>query len=101
MSESVAGEITSRPLANRHYFSETPGFENTDPDGRHMWRVIGSMSDEVRGILMERHRGNSRQLAMVITKLDEAQQWAIAYGETVGTTSVIDRREILGGQPSS
>lgn len=91
------GAAEPRPLARKVYFSES-GIEG---DGRHLFRVLGSMRDEVRGILLDRHRGNNRELALVITKLEEARLWAIAYGETVGTTSVIDRREMLGGKPSA
>jgi hypothetical protein len=72
-----------------------------DPDkgeGRHMVRVLASIRDEVLAIHMGSHGGRSRELAMVATKLDEARLWAIAYGEATGSHSVLDRREVLGGQ---
>ena len=57
----------------------------------------GQFRDEVAAVLIHRHGGNSRELAMVITKLDEARQWAVTYGENLGTHVVMDKRELLGG----
>lgn len=97
-TETVDGVEMPRPLARRCYLRES------DPaglDGRHMRRVLSSLRDEVLGVAMDRHAGHNRELALVATKLEEAELWAVRYGEKLGQLTTIDRQEVLGGQPSS
>lgn len=93
--EIVDGVEMPRPKARKCYLRES---DDNGIDGLLMHRAISSMRDEVLAILLQRHGGQSRELALVATKLDEARLWAVAYGEKVGTTSVLDRREVLSGQ---
>lgn len=75
-----------------------------DPEAegaRHMVRVFASLRDEVLAVHMQSFGGRARELAMVATKLDEARLWAIAHGEATGSHAVMDKREILGGQPDT
>jgi len=97
-TETVDGVRMPRPLARKCYLRES---DDNGIDGRHMFRVLSSIRDEIMGLSLNRHGGRSRELALVATKLDEARLWAIAYGESLGTTTVIDRREMLGGKPDA
>lgn len=75
-----------------------------DPEAegaRHLWRVLSTLRDETIAVHATVYGGRSRELAMVITKLDEARLWAIAHGEGTGSHVVMDRREVLGGQPDN
>lgn len=60
-----------------------------------MERAIGKMRDEVTGVAMLRHNGHNRELAMVMTKLDEAKQWAIEYAIKTGRLAIVDRTEVI------
>ena len=68
--------------------------EGSDSDLR-MDRAIAKLRDEVTGVTMQGHRGHNRNLAMVITKLDEARQWAVCYLEEIGGVALIDRSAVL------
>lgn len=85
------------PKADKVYFRETVEFDG-GTDGLPMVRALGSMSDEIAALLMTRHAGQSRELSLILTKLDEARLWAIAYSEKVGTHVVIDKRVWLGNE---
>lgn len=60
-----------------------------------MESAIHKMADEIGGVNMLRHRGQNRELAMVLTKLQEARLWAVAYNEQHGATLVMPKAEIL------
>ena len=62
-------------------------------DARPLADVLEKLRDEVGGLIMVRHGGRSRELALIITKLDEARLWAIEYGVKLGTHVVLDKRE--------
>lgn len=68
-----------------------------DPDRGQltMDRAIAKLRDEITGVSMDRHRGNSRELAFVMAKLDEARQWAITYLETRAEVQLVHRAEIM------
>lgn len=68
----------------------------TDTEGSLPLRgAVQRLRDEVTVLMMARHRGTSRELSMMLTKLDEAGLWAVLYGETLNTHVVIPRAEIL------
>jgi hypothetical protein len=70
-----------------------------DPENqnaRPLPRVLASLADEVQLMMIEQYGGRSRELALVLTKLEEARMWAVAHGEKTGSHVVIDRREMLG-----
>lgn len=85
------------PKAEKVYFRESVEIDG-GTDGLPMVTAIGSMSDEIAALLIARHGGHSRELSMLLTKLDEARLWAIAYSEKVGTHVVIDKRVWLGNE---
>lgn len=58
-------------------------------------RALAKMRDEVRAVMLDRHRGNSYELAHVVAKLSEARLWAIQYGEATGSLTVVDRASLL------
>lgn len=70
--------------------------DTENPDARPLVRVIDSLTDEVGLMLMTNFGGRSRELALVLTKLEEARLWAVRHGERTGSHVVIDRREMLG-----
>ena len=65
------------------------------PDALRMDRAIGKLRDEVTGAAMRLHRGQNRNLSLVITKLDEAQLWAQRWLEETGQSTRVDRGKLL------
>lgn len=63
--------------------------------GLPMVEALAKIRDEVTGVLMQRHRGANRELAMVITKLDEARLWASEYDHQTLRRVTVDRTKVL------
>lgn len=72
------------------YISE---LEETD-GARPLTDVLSSLTDEVAAHLMVTYKGHSRELAMVLTKLDEAKMWATQHGLKVGSHVLMDKRRL-------
>lgn len=68
---------------------------DSDSDGRYLTDVLRSISDEVAAHLMTTYRGHSRELAMVLAKVDEARMWAIEHGLKTGSLVLIDKRRLI------
>ena len=60
-----------------------------------LYKAIAKLRDEVTGYAMTTYHGRNRELALVMTHLDEARHWAIAHGVANGELSVVDRADIL------
>lgn len=56
-------------------------------------KAVAKLRDEVTGIHMGRHRGNSRELGMLIAKLDEAHHWAVSYGLKTGRLTLVTEEQ--------
>lgn len=80
------------------YISE---LDDTAEGARHLTRVLESLHDEVLAYSMHHSKGHSRELSLVAMKLEEARLWSIRHGEKNGTHTVIDSRELLGGEPDA
>ena len=57
--------------------------------------AIPKLRDELTGVMMDRHRGNDRNLAMALARLDEAHHWVLNYLESQGAILIMPRQEIL------
>lgn len=66
------------------------------PEALRMDRAIRKLRDEVTGTAMKFHRGQNRNLALVITKLDEASMWAERWLEEAGQIAKVDRGSLIG-----
>lgn len=59
-------------------------------------RDTKGLRDRVTGLAMESFGGRSRELSMVMTKLDEAELWLIRHGSQVDSSyAVIPKAEVL------
>lgn len=58
-------------------------------------RDLESLRDDVTVYMMDRYKGNSRELAMVLTKLDEARLWLVEEAVKIRRLSIVDRASIL------
>jgi hypothetical protein len=68
---------------------------DTSDDALNLEVAIRQLRDEVTVYLMQLYKGNSRTLAMVLTKLDEAEMWAVRHGMDTGRLVTVDRAELL------
>ena len=80
------------PAANGYWLRES---DPESGEGMAMDKAIARMRDEVIGVQMRDHRGHNRELALAITKLDEATLWAQRYRETIGAVTVVPRDDLL------
>lgn len=80
---------------NRVYIKES--LQDNEGDGTELPILVAlrKMRDEVTGIAMMKHRGQNRALAMVITKLDEAEQWATRWAIETGRVMIVNREDLL------
>lgn len=78
----------ARVLADGVYLQEVAQI-NGHEDGRYLTQVLDRLADEVRVLLV---RGSTRELAMCLTKLQEAEHWAMEDGKKKGSHIVIDKR---------
>lgn len=83
-------EQGSRPLASSYYLQELAEKEECE-DGRFLTQVLESLEHEVGAIMFQRGT-TGRELALVLTKLQEARHWAIEDGVKHNAIVVIDRR---------
>lgn len=58
-------------------------------------KAIQKLRDEVTGYTMGIYSGRNRELALVMTHLDDAHHWAVAHGVASGKLAVVDRAGIL------
>lgn len=70
--------------------------DQDNEDARPLVRVLESLTDEIGLMLMTNFGGRARELAMCMTKVEEARLWAVRHGERTGSHVVVDRREMLG-----
>jgi len=77
-----------RPLADTFYLQEVAEKSDT-VDGRYLTQVLERLADEIRVMLI---RGSTRELALVLTSLQQAHHWAIQHGQNTGSHTILDRR---------
>ena len=78
----------ARPLAVNLLLQEVA--EKSDEiDGRFLTQVLARLGDEIRVLLI---RGSTRELALVLTSIQQAEHWAIEHGRKTGSHTVLDRR---------
>ena len=58
-------------------------------------KAIQKLRDEVTGYTMGTYSGRNRELALVMTHLDDAYHWAVAHGVANGKLAVVDRAQVL------
>lgn len=58
-------------------------------------KLIRKLRDEVAAFNFQVNRGQSRELSLVVAKLEEAEGLAILAGVSRGTLAVVDRAKIL------
>lgn len=73
-----------RPLAERCYLQELD-----DQDGRFLTQVLERLGDEIQALTL---RGVNREIALCLTKVQEAHHWALEHGRKNGSHVTIDRR---------
>lgn len=69
--------------------------ESGGDNSLHIETAIGKLRDEITAYLMGFYRGNNRNLAMTLTKLDEAKFWATQHAIDTGRIVTVDRAELL------
>lgn len=57
--------------------------------------AIQKLRDEVTAYAMKSHGGASRELVMVMAKLDEARHWAVAHKLATRELQLVDRAAIF------
>lgn len=86
--ENFLAAQAKRPLADEFYFQEVAQMSGVE-DGRFLTQVLARFADEVRVLLI---RGSTRELALVLTSIEQAEHWAIEQGRKTGSHTIIDRR---------
>jgi hypothetical protein len=81
-------EQQERNLATDYYLQEVAELDGHE-DGRFLTQVLDRIAEEIRVLLI---RGSKRELALVLTKVEEAKHWATQHGENTNSHVVIDRR---------
>jgi hypothetical protein len=87
-ARQFANEQAERPLAIEFLLREVAEKDDT-LDGRFLTETLSRLADEVRVLLV---RGTTRELALVLTKIQEAEHWAVEHGVKTNSHVVIDRR---------
>jgi hypothetical protein len=86
--DSFLARQSERPLAVQFLLQEVA--EKSDEiDGRFLTQVLSRLGDEIRVLLI---RGSTRELALVLTSIQQAEHWAIEHGRQTGSHTVLDRR---------
>lgn len=88
-SQEFVARQDGRPLADAHYLQEITELDGTEPDGRFLTQVLEKLADEIRVLLV---RGSKRELALVLTHIEDAKHWAIEHGIKTNSHVLIDRR---------
>lgn len=81
------------------YLKESLEDNEESETARPLTDVLQSLSDEVAGYLMMNYRGHSRELSMILAKLDEARLWAVSHGSKIGTHAIVDKRRLINPAP--
>jgi len=83
-AEQFAASQEGRPLADKCYLQEL-----AEDDGRFLTQVLERLGDEVQALTL---RGVNREIALCLTKIQEAHHWAVEHGRKNGSHVIIDRR---------
>lgn len=87
-ADRMLEDQASRPLANRCYLQELAE-KGDQEDGRFLTQVLERLADEVRAATFPRP---SREQALCLAAIEQAEHWAIAHGRKTNSHVVIDRR---------